>query len=166
VAAVLLLAACVHNPAPAAWLHPPDRVLEDPYGAWIALRVRTDSQPVAGEFLAVTADTVWVHALDGAVRRVPTASVVHGRVAIYDARAWRFGVWTAVGIASTASHGIYLIFTAPLWGLVGTAATVGQARSAMVDIRSPTDWSRVERWARYPGGPPGTLPAWMPPRPL
>lgn len=162
-AAVLLVSACATHSAPETWLPTASRAPSHPYGAWTSVTMLGDSTPVAGEFLAGTDDTVYVLTLGGEVRRLPIPSVVKARVAFYDAQGARYGAWTAVGAISTLSHGYYLLITAPLWVVTGTAATYGAYRGPVVDIHRPADWLVARKYARFPAGPPPGLPTRFPP---
>jgi hypothetical protein len=83
--------------------------------------------------------------------------------------------WTAVGTLSTASHGVFLIFSAPIWTISGTATSIAAAedsdQSAVV-----LGGAQAQLWqfARFPQGlppsypiqgntpPPATVPAPVP----
>lgn len=177
VAALLLtaLGGCASNPAPDGWLPTPDRAATDPYGAWIEVRgsgpapageASEHSWVVEGEFLAVDGDSLIVLEPTGRVVAVPLDRVESGTVAHYDPESGKIGTWTALGIVSTLSHGIALIATMPLWIIVGTISTGGQAASALVRFDRTAQPDALRAYARYPGGRPPDLPAFLPAKPV
>ncbi len=118
--------------------------------------VTTVSGPVEGELLAVDEDALWVRTVGG--RSVPIArrGVTRVRVQVEDTSGGPLGAWTATGTLLTASHGLMLAFTAPLWLLVGIPASVLETASGRADVE-PRDFDRLHEYARFPQGPPPML---------
>src|SRR5262245_46028296 len=129
VAGALLVASlpgCMLNMAPPKWLPTADEAAV--YGGWIRLEIegRAPRTVVEGELLAVNEDSVWVLAHEG-TRAFSARSVRKGTLTAYDPKAGTLGNWTLVGTLSTASHGVVLLISAPVWILTGTIATAAQA---------------------------------------
>ena len=140
------------------------------FGHTVIVRFRPRGK-VEGELLAVKADRL---VLRVARRRV---EVLHNEidevgVVLYPAGAGWLALWTVLGGASTVSHGLYLLITAPvIWAGGGgaTAATAGLFNKLWV---KRADVARLYQYARYPAGmpvraepeelPPATRPATRP----
>ena len=158
---ITLAAGCTRNPAPNAWLPTPRAAPEDPYGAWIGLRLPGD-QELIGEFLAHEHDSVFVLADDGAVRAVHTAGVTSARIAWFDSQwASTTAVWGAMGTLSSISHGVGLILSMPVWIIAGTTSSRADSRAPLVNPLQ-TGWEEARMYARYPAGLPPRLPRTLP----
>ncbi len=126
----------------------------DPYGGWIDLSYRGPNglTRVMGELIAVTGDTVWIKDASGGTV-FPTSEVADGRLTWYDSKAGQVGAIAAVGVLSTVSNGLLLVFTAPLWIIVGSTAAAVQSRIPMEEA-PPVRWSELSAFARFPQGMP------------
>lgn len=158
VAAALVLAslgsACARSSAPAGWLSTPEQSQREAWGAWAEVRTRSGGEraPVMGELIAATRDSVFVMT-SAALVALPIAEIERATLTAYDARWDRLVLWTVLGTLSTASHGMALVLSAPVWIAGGTAAAAAASRGPRV--RS-TDGTELARFARFPQGmPPG-----------
>ena len=161
-AAIALVSGCAGTGAPKGWLPHGKAESGDAYGAWIMVERETGSrrQQLAGEFLALGPDSAFV--LTAArLEAIPLADVHRAKVVFYNPRADEVGIWTAWGSLSTLSHGVGLIFSLPLWVGVGSSLTVMQRNSAIEDYPHGGDdgqaaerWAGMNRFARFPQGPP------------
>ncbi len=163
--AVALAAACATNSAPGGFLVSPKEAAASPYGGWIELTVGDgrNERRVEGELLAVSGegDSVWVlrdsAGGGGGALAVPTASVRRGKLTGYSSNAGEVVSWTLLGVLSTASNGLLLIVTAPLWIVTGTVAASGE--SIAPERRTPPlAWPELALFARFPQGLPPGLP--------
>ncbi len=146
----LALVACAGNTAPAGFLVPPRLAQTEAYGGWVELLV-TGGARVDGELIAVTADSVWVLGTASVV--VPVASVRQGKLTTTNAEVGNVAGATGLGVVSTISNGILLVFTMPLWIIVGTAA--GSSQSYAPERRvPPLHWAELNGFARFPQGLP------------
>jgi hypothetical protein len=152
--AAILAAACASNTAPSGFLPTPREAQRAAFGGWIELELlgTARQQTVQGELLAVTADTVWVLS-DSAAEVLPTSVVGGGKLT-----AWRSGTGavaggTVLGVLSTISNGVLLIFTAPLWIVTGTVAGTSESFAPQRDM-PPLRWAELARFARFPQGMP------------
>jgi len=111
---------------------------------------------VEGELLAVDDTALWVRTVEG--RPVPIArdAVTRVRVQVEDTSGGALAGWTTTGTLLTASHGLLLAITAPLWLLVGIPTSVLEAASGRADVE-PRDFDRLSEYARFPQGPPPAL---------
>jgi len=146
----LALVACAGNTAPAGFLVPPRLAQTEAYGGWVELLV-TGGARVDGELIAVTADSVWVLGTASVV--VPVASVRQGKLTTVQSEVGNVAGATGLGVVSTISNGILLVFTMPLWIIVGTAA--GSSQSYAPERRvPPLHWAELNGFARFPQGLP------------
>ena len=146
----LALVACAGNTAPAGFLVTPRLAQTEAYGGWVELLV-TGGVRVDGELIAVTADSVWVLGTASVV--VPVASVRQGKLTTTNAEVGNVAGATGLGVVSTISNGILLVFTMPLWIIVGTAA--GSSQSYAPERRvPPLHWAELNGFARFPQGLP------------
>ncbi len=154
---VLVAGGCASHTAPARFLPTPEQAQTDGYGGWIELGVRQGDRrgSVNGELVAVTGDSVWVLGDTGGVV-VPTAAVHSGKVTGYDSRWGAVAGYTALGVLSTLSNGILLIFTAPAWVITGSVAGARQSHDPQREL-TPLSWRDLAGFARFPQG----LPAGM-----
>lgn len=153
-ASLLLLAssACYETSAPTLWLPSPSRAATDRYGGW-AVVTTTTGHRFAGELMAVTADTM--HVLrDRVWHAIPLDRIASARVEGFETSYGPIVGWTILGAASTLSHGIVLILTAPAWFLSGTIAAASVSYSQQVSWR---DRERFRAFARFPQGLPTNL---------
>ncbi len=166
-AAIALVTGCAGTGAPDAWLPEARAGGQEAYGAWIIVKQEAGSQrrQIAGEFLALGPDSLFV--LTAArLEAIPLADVQRAKVVFYDPRADVIGIWTAVGTLSTPSHGVGIIVSLPVWLLLGCSTTVMQRNHAIEnyprsgDHRQAADrWSGMNRFARFPQGPPPDIRA-------
>ena len=70
---------------------------------------------------------------DGSTKRVPSGDVKKISIELYDSGGALIIAWTVLGTLSTASHGFFLIATAPSWVVVGATTGGSQVR--------PTIWT-------------------------
>jgi hypothetical protein len=148
--ATACLSGCAHNTAPAGW-HPPALVaLRSTHGGWIRVEgtVRTE-----GELIAVDQTAFHVLTRSG-FQSVPRASVEKITLTGYGNRARTLALWSVLGGVSTLSHGINLLFTAPMWTVGGIVASLTEKHASI--------WHDADvafRFARFPQGlPPGFDP--------
>ena len=146
----LALVACAGNTAPAGFLVTPRLAQTEAYGGWVELLV-TGGARVDGELIAVTADSVWVLGTASVV--VPVANVRQGKLTTVQSEVGNVAGATGLGVVSTISNGILLVFTMPLWIIVGTAA--GSSQSYAPERRvPPLHWAELNGFARFPQGLP------------
>lgn len=163
--ALLAASACGCASAPTA---PPDflpKASEVPTsvkGAWIQIDYISSHGriDVDGELLAVQDHHAYLLQGD-VVRAVSIDSVKSARVTYYESGAVAGAVF--LGTMSTLANGWYLVLTAPMWIIGGTAATAGRSRDPVVGI-DRDEWAEAIPYARFPQGlPPGFAPAVEPP---
>ncbi|MGD2135992.1 MAG: hypothetical protein PVF27_07530, partial [Gemmatimonadales bacterium] len=142
----------------------------DPYGAWIEVTYvatpSTGRAQIAGEFIAVHRDTVFVLPMTNALAEIPIEQIRRARLAHYASQWELLALWTVGGAVSTVSHGLLLILSAPTWIVVGSIASAVHSHAPIERINAgdwPTwvlaarmapKWREMRRFARFPQGLP------------
>jgi hypothetical protein len=108
-----------------------------------------------GELIAVEFDTVFVLTESG-LQGIFKPYVNSAKLTSYWHGAGGLAGWTFLGIISTASHGIGLILTAPVWLIVGASATAAQTYAPQEKLRDQ-DWEKLSKFARFPQGLPSDI---------
>lgn len=162
-AVALTAAGCASNPAPHGFLAEAGQEIYDARGAWIELELigtKSGSGWLNGELLATDADSVHVLVpMTRDSRRGRVLSFEWGEVRTWRARAYdrgtgTYAAYTAAGTVSTLSHGLFLVISAPVWLIAGSAITGAESRAA--DFDETDRQSELRPWARFPQGlPPG-----------
>lgn len=110
-----------------------------------------------GELLAVRGEELLVLNREGQVSTYPFVGVDGVKVKVVPGISKPvYGFWWGAGLASMASHGVWIMYTGPAWLLVGgaTLATAAADRNLKVEA---TELARLSTFARYPGGLPAAL---------
>ena len=142
---------CVSNPIPDDKVLRIDQLGQSTHGLWVVVALRADT-PVEGELLA--ADRREIIVAEHGVVHIPLSQVEKATVCVYP---WSKAgaIWASLGLASTASHGGYLIISAPIW--LATALIAGTTEHNAPLIVYPDDpIEELAKYARFPIGlPPG-----------
>jgi hypothetical protein len=159
----LSFTSCVVLRAPSGQVPTPRAAGQDVHGGWALLLIEGDLL-LEGELLAAVRDTAWVLRNDG-VRTVHRTEVQRAEVVGFDSRPQDVGGGAALGVLATASHGVFLAATAPLWILTGVLGSIHQESISRVRA-PPDDLSVLAKFARFPQGlPPGLDLLSLRPRP-
>lgn len=153
----LAVAACAGHTAPSGWLADPDAAQQEAFGGWMSVSCATSAPDCAdsdGELIAVHPDSVYVLTFSS-LRAIPRASIESATLMGYDSHKGDLALWGFLGTVGTLSHGLLLIFTAPIWIIAGTSATSAQSR--LPRLAYPNRGLEEFRFhARFPQGlPPG-----------
>jgi hypothetical protein len=151
----IALAGCATVDIPAR-LPGATEVLSTANGGWVVI---TTAGKVTrrGELIALGRDTIFI--MDhGALTLTPSINVLSAKLFLtdYPVTPGGAGVWTALGVVSSASLGFGAIFAAPLWLLVGGINTSVVARDADEGDLAfpPAKLEEFSMFARYPQGLP------------
>jgi hypothetical protein len=155
--AALLCTACAGAAAPKGWLPEPRNVPMSAHGGWLHLWYSegAEHRQSAGELIAVSADSVWI-LNDTAGLVIPTTAADSGRLWVYQPRSGDLGRWALLGTLSTISHGVVLLFTAPMWVIAGGFAVSGEVGAAQRRA-PPLTWGELSAYARFPQGLPESV---------
>jgi hypothetical protein len=111
-----------------------------------------------GELIAVNREFVYVDSnstTPGTADRhaIERAKISEVYVEVSKSHADALGGWTALGCASTLSHGYYLGFTGPVWLAAGISSSVAESRRSHA-LAWSHDLDALYQFARYPQGLP------------
>jgi hypothetical protein len=152
---LVALAACVSNPDPHNVTQ--QQVLREGNGGWIEI-VHANGSTVHGELIAVTPTALIVLTPSNEVATDPIATFQSAELFEYDAEHAKLVVWGGIGALSTLTHGVFLIFSVPIW--LATTITTAAIQSRVARLTYPDDpWTEFAKWSRFPQGlPPGITP--------
>lgn len=152
-ALVALGTACVENPDPRR----PTlvKMQTEGVGGWVVVTARDGTQ-VRGELISVTRE--YVHVLrvgqpGAALVYLRTSDIGRAKVYTYESEGG-IGVMGLLGTLSTASHGFWLIFTAPIWILASSIAAAAESNHVELDYPEDDSLEELSHWARFPQGIP------------
>lgn len=157
--AAVAAAGCAKTYAPSGWLPSASDAPQSPYGAWVHVEYRYTGNLQAntgGELIAMSADSMYVLVPQGRLLAVCNHDVIRAQAEAYDAGLGAVAAWSILGTLSTLSHGYYLIFSAPLWIVSGSASGSVLSREPIVSY--PDDsLASFAALARFPQGLPPNI---------
>lgn len=161
--ALLLFYGCATSYAPDNWLPNTDQIQKEAYGGWLTLYVadysttQNDGVPaeISGEFISSDSNNVYLLTVDN-LRTINKSEIKEAILELDDKNTGEYSIWTTLGTLSTLSHGKLLIFSAPLWLIIGISAASGESfRDRYVEeLPATTYWEEVQKFARFPQGIP------------
>jgi hypothetical protein len=144
-------AGCLHNPDPRP--RSMTTVPSDTHGSYAVL-VATGQPSIAGELIAIGPADVWILSGDRLVQ-TPLERVTSLELFPYEVQTGPVVAWGILGTLSTISHGVFLIFSAPVWLLTSSITGAMYSRTPHVEYTAG-NWQELVPWARFPQGlPPG-----------
>ncbi|HET6348761.1 MAG TPA: hypothetical protein VFH88_06715 [Candidatus Krumholzibacteria bacterium] len=130
----------------------PGSVRNDPYGSYIYLD-HGDGW-TAGELLAIERDsTIYVMTAEQHAVGIDAGSVTSAQLIQFDASPESVAGLAALGTLATISNGAFLVFTAPLWIIVGTAGASARSHEPII-VWPRQNWGEFVPFARFPTGLP------------
>lgn len=152
---LVALAGCTAaTPAPPTARLSMHEAQRSPHGAWI--NVVTEQGAFGGELLAIEPRDIVIETPRG-VLRVPRPQVRSVSLAWYEADNSPVIAVNVLGTLSTLSHGVFLIFTAPiLWWTGGTLTSRAQSRQGLESVHGANahELQALQVYARFPAGLP------------
>ena len=124
------------------------------YEVSIEVHDGTRGYSVSGELLAVDRSDLWVLESTNEVRAVPRLQIVEVTVEVYSQSTGGLLAWSLVGTASTISHGIFLVFSAPVWLVTGLSATANAEATDDLTVQSARELDQLTQFSRFPQGLP------------
>jgi hypothetical protein len=124
-------------------------------GAQMYVRLH-NGDVIQGELIAISPQTVWVLG-DGLVT-IPTSSIQAATAGVFKTDQDAYVAWTVLGALSTLSHGVFLVFSLPVWLLAGFPMASYELRRGEVDGWA-TGVDSFRPYARFPQGMPAGLEA-------
>lgn len=152
---LLITAACKPVSAPHRSVPKRQALVTDARGGWISIQNRHNNF-FQGELIAVSDLLVYLVTPAGAMA-IPKDDILSARVVIYNTNNFEYSLWTILGSLSTISNGLFLMFTAPLWYVVGIPVTAGESNRANYLDYPAADWEHMTKFCRFPQGLPEGL---------
>ena len=146
---------CSSTGAPKGWLAPAQQAALDPFGAWIKIEPGIEGPFLAGEFVGVSIDSVFVLGVSG-LQGVAKVDIERAKIAHFDSQFDQPGGWVGLWTFSTLSHGWYLVLSAPVWILAGSLSVGAHSRTPL-EHYPRDDWESLRFYARFPQGVPEGL---------
>ncbi len=151
------LSGCATVQAPRGYLPGAKGTQWDVYGGWITVKYSAGDSvnTTEGEFIGLRDSLVYVLTESEPVS-IRCDKVRSATIDVHTRQTGTFAVWTTLGSISVLSHGMFMIFSFPMWLLTGIPNTV----SASYDGRYATDdptiywWQLVSKFSRFPQGIP------------
>jgi len=149
-------ARCATSLAPDRWLPKLDQVQTQANGAWAVIDHRNGGKTItsSGELIAVEDGRILLLG-EGGIDQVPVAEVEQTKLEIFR-ESRKAALWATLGTLSTLSHGVGLIFSAPVWIISGIGLTAGESRAGMMNFRGLPP-KQINKFARFPQGLPRGL---------
>ena len=144
---------CATTHAPRGWLENPNDLKTDSHGGWLNLETKTKTK-LAGELIAISADSIFI--VNELFHAIAQSDIRSARLVVYKSYAEGMGGLGFLGTLSTISHGIVLVFTAPLWIIGGSSAAAIRSFEPIIDYPKK-ELSRFAPFARYPQGLPSGI---------
>ncbi len=116
------------------------------------------------ELLAVDAQAIWLGDLElGRPLRIARNEIKEVTVKLHDSRTGQALLHALTGVVSTATHGFFIVLTAPIWVLSGGIAIGSEEMGYEVEFVGP-ELRFLNQYARFPQGlPPSLRPLPEPP---
>ena len=152
VCAVAATMACYRAKGPATQ-PTPQEALRSAFGGWIMVsRVHdTPQSVVAGELIAVHADTLHVLSTSGLIS-IPRRDIKSLALERYRVPLTPSILASVAGTLSTVGNGFILLLTAPAWIIAGTVSTAMYSRAPLT-----TSAAELQPFARFPQGIPASV---------
>jgi hypothetical protein len=170
---LLCSTACAITRGPTDYLDKPDEAARHAHGGWAEVE-GPGVRGVTGELIAVSADSLWVLAENQSPAGRPEAYELLGMswsevrkctLVAYNSGASTVTGLTVLGTLTTASHGVFLVITAPIWVVTGFIASHKQ-RGSVIWEHPRDSLVRLRAFSRFPQGiPPGLDRSILRPRP-
>jgi len=106
---------------------------------------------VSGELLAVAPGKLFILNESG-VSEVPVLAVKRMQLEIFKEKKVA-GIWAFLGTLSTASHGVGLIVSAPIWIVSGIVLAAAESAAGLMRFDGPPP-EDIRKYARFPQGLP------------
>ncbi len=116
-----------------------------------------------GELLAADDEAIWLQ-VEGVtdlthIEVVRWKDVQEVSIELHESDAGWVAGWTAAGVVSTASHGLFLVLTVPVWLIVGISAGSAEAAGNDAVAKNSEQYFQLFQFARFPQGMPPALRA-------
>ncbi len=155
--ALTVFVGCASVQAPHGYLPDASNAQKNVYGGWITLEYSAGNavETTDGEFIAFQDSSAYV-LTEFRLIRIPSTDIKRASLDIYSKNTLLFALWTVAGTATTATHGWYLIISAPLWLLTGIPSTISESMDGRLAEEKPSIswWLSTSKFSRFPQGIP------------
>ncbi|MCH7549873.1 MAG: hypothetical protein IH969_10115 [Candidatus Krumholzibacteriota bacterium] len=161
-----VLAGCASTGALPNWLPKADETQTDVYGGWVL--VQHDPSRIyepthgfekrhwdRGELIAAHDDELLV-LVDNELIIIPSDEIDRVQVGWYDSQWGGLAGLTFLGMLSTISNGLFLVFTAPAWLIIGSLSAASASHMPIEDAE-PHRLDMISPYARFPMGMPSSV---------
>lgn len=156
-AAFAAVSGCASVQAPDGYLPDAAGTQWDVYGSWITVEYgnKDSTNFVEGEFIGFQDSVVYI-LTESEPFTIRYEEVKSASLDVNTRQTNLFAAWTLLGTLSTASHGFYLILSAPLWLVTGITNTVSASYDGRYaeDYPGVTWWQSLSKFSRFPQGIP------------
>jgi len=153
---LLIVAGCSSVKAP--WRSVPRRPqLEyEAYGGWIHLNqiVGEKTFEFEGELISIQPDTIYFLTSAGDITSLANNDVTTARLILFKTDEGTFALWASIGALSTVSHGYGLVYSLPMWLLVGRGTTSGEVKRLNYLDYPKNSFNDFKPYSRFPQGLP------------
>lgn len=155
---LMFLESCEFVKAPRNWLPEPKDSVKELYGAWITLRLKTEYEPIGGEFISFENDKIYVLTEIGTIS-INRADVISAIIDVHQRETRKVIVNSALGTCLSITTGWYFIFIAPIWIVSGIINTIIASQSGFYIEESPSaEWFKsIKKFSRFPNGLPENI---------
>ncbi|MCU7549647.1 hypothetical protein OCK74_11010 [Chitinophagaceae bacterium LB-8] len=128
----------------------------DAYGGWISAVLEDGQQPISGEFIAVSNDSLYIMCSEQ-VQCIVSSSVKTARIILYNTQTSSYALWTTLACIGTFANGAFAAFTFPAALATGIAATNAEANRINFYDHPRYSWQKLKKYARFPQGLPAGI---------
>jgi hypothetical protein len=148
---LLLIGSCTTVKAPQGSVPRRTDLPADAFGGWIT--VVHENTSYEGELIAIPDDSLILLNNNGCIS-LSKDGIINARLIIYNTDYGRFARWTVLGSIGSLSNGFFLIGTLPLWIIVGSSISSGEAKRTNYIVYTGKGWEEINKFARFPQGLP------------
>lgn len=152
---IVIISGCRTIRAPQGVLEKsPEEFIKSGKGGWLTIRLKAPHpeawKQTGGEFLWQDKENIYL--LRDTITVYQKTMIDMAVIEIMEKRPYAW--WWILGSVSTSSHGFFLIFTFPVWQIVGIPATYGELWHDAYRQDRPDEkyWQGINVLSRFPGG--------------
>lgn len=149
---LVALAACISNPQPGE--RTAERAANDGHGGTVVVKT-LDGDEIDGELIAIGPGPYLYVQVAETLGAIPVMRIAQADLYEYQSDGGFFA-WGLLGTLSTASHGFFLVLSAPVW--IASSSIAAAVESRAPHLEYPGDAIDDFRpWARFPQGLPADV---------
>ena len=151
-----LMTRCASIHSPQGWLPTLSEVQSQAFGGWTSIEYQSagETKSSSGELLAMQEGRLFILNESG-VSEIFVSEVQRIQLEIFKEERIA-GLWAILGVLSTASHGGWLLLTAPIWIISGIGFSSGESKTGLMEFQGPPS-EEIKKFARFPQGLPKNI---------